>query len=582
MAENLKATKYADGTTIPHVSDNAAWIDLGDNNADKAYSFYNNNESLGYGALYTYAAAVNGTPQIVNVHVQGVCPDGWHLPGDTEWTVMENYLIANGYNYDGTTSGNKIGKSLASNGGWDNSGDMGVPGNKQSTNNAIGYFALPGGYRINATGTFDSAGNGAYWWSSTEGEADGTEAYGRYLGSNSPDLYRDNYGKSNGMTVRCVKDKPTHIPHIYIDTDGGVGIVSKDDYVKANVRIAGGGKYPDFEGRTSIKGRGNSTWVMPKKPYRLKLDEKAPLLGYPAEKDWILLANYIDPSLMCNAVAMKTGGLLEMPFTNHIIPVDVTLNGAYMGSFSFTEQKEVEESRINVGEGGWLIELDTNFDEAPWQFMSNKFRLPVMIQYPELDKMEEALAIPIFNEMESDFNALEGLIFDESFPNNNYLDYFDATAFVNYLIVYTLTDNEEINHPKSTYIYKKKDGKYNMGPIWDFDWAFGYEGTYKHFVNPDRSLFWSGNAKGTHFFSKIVQDPVIQSLYRTEWAKFKAEKYPILVAYLQAYAEAIRESHAIDQQRWNQSSGDIDKYLTRLLDWLDNRVSYMDGLYPGN
>ena len=205
-----------------------------------------------------------------------------------------------------------------------------------------------------------------------------------------------------------------------------------------------------------------------------------------------------------------------------------------------------------------------------------------MIAFPELDKMEKALATPIFNEMESDFNALEGLIFDESFPNNNYLDYFDAAAFVNYLIVYTLTDNEEINHPKSTYIYKKKDGKYNMGPIWDFDWAFGYEGTRQHFVNPDRSLFWSGTAKGTLFFSKIVQDPVIQSLYRTEWAKFKAEKYPILVAYLQTYAETIRESHAIDQEVWNQSSGDIDKYLTRLLDWLDNRISYMDGLYPGN
>ena len=107
----------------------------------------------------------------------------------------------------------------------------------------------------------------------------------------------------------------------------------------------------------------------------------------------------------------------------------------------FTEQKEVKESRINVGDGGWLIELDTYFDEE-WKFKSRYFQLPVMIQYPKLDKMSEAEAQPIFNEMRSDFNALEELIFAESFPNNNYLDYFDAEAFVNYLIVYTLTDHK--------------------------------------------------------------------------------------------------------------------------------------------
>ena len=369
-----------------------------------------------------------------------------------------------------------------------------------------------------------------------------------------------------------------HIPHLYIDTDDGLPITIKKEYKKANIRIIGGVKYEDFEGRTSIRGRGNSTWGMPKKPYRLKLDTKESLLGLSAEKDWVLLQNYIDPSLMSNAVAMKTGQLLEMPFTHHIIPVDVTLNGEYIGSYTFTEHKEVEESRINVGEGGWLIELDTYFDED-YKFYSKNYQLPVMIQHPDLGKMSEVDATSVFNEMKSDFNTMEGLIFDESFPNNKYLDHFDAKAFVNFLIVYTLTGNEEINHPKSTYLYKKKGEKYNMGPIWDFDWAFGYEGTYQHFVNPTRNLFWGSNAKGTRFFSRITQDPVIQEMYRTEWPKFKSEKYPILRKYVVDYAETIRESHAADQKRWGQSSGSIDKYLARLLDYLDKRVTYMDGLY---
>ncbi|MGV8962781.1 MAG: CotH kinase family protein [Candidatus Saccharimonadaceae bacterium] len=370
------------------------------------------------------------------------------------------------------------------------------------------------------------------------------------------------------------------IPHLYIETDGNVGITSKDNYVKGNLRIVGGDKYGNYEGRTSIKGRGNTTWEKPKKPYRLKLDTKASLLGLSPEKDWILLANSIDPSLMCNAVAMKTGQLLQMPFTNHIIPVDVTVNGEYLGNYTFTEHKEVENNRINVGEGGWLFEMDTYYDEV-WKFKSNVIQLPVMIQYPELVDMTEVVALPIFNEMKNDFNAMEGLIVDETFPNNNYLDYFDATAFVNYIIVYTLTDNEEINHPKSTYIYKKKGGKYNMGPIWDFDWAFGYEGTNIHFVNPNRSLIWSGDKSGSLFFSRIIQDPFIQNLYKTEWGKFKQQKYPLLVEYIKEYAETIRESHATDQQRWGNSSGSIDEYKTKMLNWLDARVIYMDNLTAG-
>ena len=389
--------------------------------------------------------------------------------------------------------------------------------------------------------------------------------------------------KQYTVKIDWPEEEVAKIPHFYINTDGGVPIVEKKVYIDANIRIAGGDKFEDFEARGAIRGRGNSTWEMPKKPYRFKLKEKASLLGLPAEKNWVLLQNYIDPSLMCNAVAMKTGQLLEMPFTHHIIPVDVTLNGVYIGSYTFTEHKEVTENRINVGEGGWLLELDTYFDED-YKFESKNFKLPVMISYPELGDLSAPDADRIFNEMKNDFNALDDLIYNESFPNNNYLDYFDAAAFVDFLIVYTLTGNEEINHPKSTYIYKKKKGKYNMGPIWDFDWAFGFEGSYTHFVNPTRSLFWSGgNAKlGTAFFSKISQDPAIKSLFSTEWSKFKAEKYPILVEYIKEYAETIRESHANDQQVWKQSSGSIDKYSTRMLDWLDKRVAYMDGLATGN
>jgi uncharacterized protein (TIGR02145 family) len=122
MAENLKTTHYPNGNVIPLVTDNTTWGNLGDNNTDDAYCYYNNNannEADTYGALYTYAAA------------KDACPTGWHLPSDAEWTTLKNYISAEGHNgIEGTTL-----KAIA---GWNNNGN--------GTNN-YDFSALPGGHR---------------------------------------------------------------------------------------------------------------------------------------------------------------------------------------------------------------------------------------------------------------------------------------------------------------------------------------------------------------------------------------------------------------------------------------------------
>lgn len=92
MKENLKVTHYPNSDEIPYITDNNAWAALGDNNTDDAYCYYNNNSSSEYGALYTYSAAIADNWQRDNADGQGICPDGWHLPTDAEWTVLIEYL----------------------------------------------------------------------------------------------------------------------------------------------------------------------------------------------------------------------------------------------------------------------------------------------------------------------------------------------------------------------------------------------------------------------------------------------------------------------------------------------------------
>jgi hypothetical protein len=365
------------------------------------------------------------------------------------------------------------------------------------------------------------------------------------------------------------------IPHIYITTENSQPIVSKEQYLAATVTIAGNGGYSDFAGSAKIKGRGNTTWQLPKKPYRLKLDSKAALFGLAPSKNWVLLANYLDPTLMLNSVAMKTGQLLGIPYTNHTIPVDLTVNNVFAGSYVVTEQVEVATGRVPIENGGVLLELDQNFDE-PWEFKSDKYQLPVMLKYPDITSSTQLDAI------RKSFEQLESLVYDASFPGNEYSNLLDIESLVNYCIVYNLTDNEEMNHPKSTFMYKPQGGKFFMGPIWDFDWAYGYEGTMQHFSTYISAPFWTSNPEpGTFFFSKLFTDPAVKTLYKQKWAAFKSDKLALLLQYVDDYAKLLESSRITDYTIWHTGGGNVKQDVAKLRAWLQNRASYIDTYTSG-
>jgi uncharacterized protein (TIGR02145 family) len=193
MAENLaylpaiSSTSTGSSTTKHfYIYD---WSFNGSVEEAKSTSVYNK-----YGVLYNWIAAMNGAASS-NANpssVQGICPEGWHLPSDAEWDVLENYLIANGYNYDGSTSGNKYAKSLKAEILWD------TPGN-----NSSGFTGLPGGYR-----EYDMAFKGmremGCWWSSTENVK--TRSWSRHLYNHSNGFNRNYYFKKSGLSVRCIKN----------------------------------------------------------------------------------------------------------------------------------------------------------------------------------------------------------------------------------------------------------------------------------------------------------------------------------------------------------------------------------------
>ena len=176
MSENLRTTKYSDGTVIPNVTDGGEWSDL----ETAAWCHYENDSSqyeATYGKLYNCFAVETGK----------LCPTGWHVPTDEEWNVLRRYVGANGH-YE------KEGTALRATSGWDDNGNG---------TDDYGWNGLPGGWQI-FNGYFGYVGSTGYWWSSSESST--SHAWGRYLLGFSANVYRSDYPKTYGFSVRCLRD----------------------------------------------------------------------------------------------------------------------------------------------------------------------------------------------------------------------------------------------------------------------------------------------------------------------------------------------------------------------------------------
>lgn len=348
----------------------------------------------------------------------------------------------------------------------------------------------------------------------------------------------------------------TGLPIVKIDTENGKSITSKEVYINADISILDPeGEYDLAVTQTEIRGRGNSTWTMPKKPYRLKFKKKTSVFGLPAEKSWVLLANYQDPTLIMNTIAFELGLQLGLPFTNHYNHVELFLNGSYQGSYMLTEQVQVKKNRVNVSETeGFLVELDTYFDEDP-KFQTNILKLPVMIKSPDLED-NPGLDLSFVSQA---INDLEAAMFDNSkgFPESGYRDMIDVDAFINFMLINELVRNVEVKHPKSVYMSKDKGKKIKMGPLWDFDWAFGYEDGSMVYFSPlskaETMLMTKNDTKGHRFFSRFLEDPVFRGKYKARWNEVYNDKILKIDAFIDALSQKLAKSYEQNFSMWTNS-----------------------------
>ena len=381
----------------------------------------------------------------------------------------------------------------------------------------------------------------------------------------------------------------TDIPTIYINTEDTIKeIPSKEYYLKAEISMSAGGGFDSVAPmKVDIKGRGNTTWNLPKKPYRLKFDKKQSLCGFKKAKSYALIANYIDASLMHNSVAFFIARGLGMPYTNHAEPVDVVFNGIYKGSYILTEKIGINSGSVDLDDNeGLLLELDENMDEA-FCFRSPEFNLPVMVKDPDLKELAEEdstlTAQQRLDTIRTDFlKAEQALARGEA---GAWQEYFDMKSLADYLIVYNVMGNWDFNFPRSLYLHRPtRQDKYYFGPVWDFDWAADYMAYYEPgIVEWDIIDFRDGG----YFIYRMASTPEFMATYRERWDYFMNEVWPSTLRFMDEYADRIEVSAYRNGEIYSMdiheprplqlaSSESFRMNYEKFRTWLIQRVDYID------
>ena len=339
------------------------------------------------------------------------------------------------------------------------------------------------------------------------------------------------------------------LPVVYVTTPSR--ITSKDNWTEGcGIQIWNAGELNGTYYDVQMKGRGNSTWSYSKKPYAIKLDKKAEVLGMKKHKRWCLLANYLDHTCLRNAVAFEIARRLPgLDWTPSGRFVELVMNGEFQGNYFLCEQIKVDANRVDIAEispkdvageavtGGYLFELDTYYDEL-FKFHTSYRYLPVQFKDPDED-----IAAEQFEYVRDYFNRIEAILYGGA--SGNVFDYIDMDSFIDWFLVNTLTGNREPKHPKSSYMNKDRGGKLKAGPVWDYDW--------ETFLPNGEGLI---NATDM-WYDALFRNAAFVARLKERWNTYKGDIEDV-GRFIDESAELVRESAQYNAGMWPLWGNDVN------------------------
>ena len=356
----------------------------------------------------------------------------------------------------------------------------------------------------------------------------------------------------------------TNLPVVYINTENQTSIKSKSEgYVNGLVTVVGGesiktgSTLSGLDSRVmEIRGRGNSTWVLhPKKPFQMKLAEKAEFLDMPNDKKWLFLAEHSDKTMLRNTMAFEMGHASSLDWTPAGEFAEVYINGSYNGTYNITQKVEEKTNRVNIGSDGFLMEIDQieRLDQDDHYFSTNEFPV-INIKEPDINDIIEddgaEKADSAVSKVSDFINQFETALFSENFsdPELGYAKYIDVESFIDWFLISEILKNVDSKSFSSIYFHvvfdENDQGLIKMGPLWDFDLSFGNT-DYADSQYPEG--WW---VKNNPWIAQLMLDPSFEEKVIARFEDhFHARKGTILDK-IESYSNALTASAVENDSRW--------------------------------
>ena len=381
-----------------------------------------------------------------------------------------------------------------------------------------------------------------------------------------------------------INDTSNGLPIIRIVTPNGFKIYNRDDYMDdANITVLDKNLNEMLTQKVKIRGRGNTSWfLMPKKSYKIKFYEPHSLFGEAEDKEWVLIANYCDKTMIRNALAYKMGYDSNLDYTTSFHFVDLELNGEKQGTYMVAEQVKASKSRVDVGNDGFLVVVEAHASNDDVTFGISSLPVPVTLKHPKVLKdSDEVEYVQTYIQEASD------VLFGNKFLDADvgYGRYFDINSFVDWYLINEISRNSDAIMYASCYMNFRRGGKIKMGPIWDFDIAFG---------NVNYNECW--NAEG--FWVKNKNSYYVRMFHDSEFVNKLKERMNYFYTHKQQYLDFIDEmagilykSQEANEQIWHVINEDVwpcyvvcgsyEGEIDRLKTWLSNRMDWMQNEIQG-
>lgn len=386
--------------------------------------------------------------------------------------------------------------------------------------------------------------------------------------------------------------RQTNLPTVYVDTYQNAAITSKENYIYCTLRYVDEQDEVTVYDSVQIRGRGNSTWNLPKKPYRLKFNQKERFLGPDRAnaKKWTLLANAADKTLIRNAVTSAMGEFTTLPFNPGYKFVDLVLNGRYQGNYQISDQIDVRKRRVNITEqdlplsddsnitGGYLLEVD-GFKDGNC-FTTTRYSVPIRIHYPD----EEDIVGRQNNYIRTYMANFEATLRSADFadPELGYRAMVDTTSLIDWFLCTEISAN--LDGFYSTYFYKDQDDpRLFWGPLWDYDIA--YENDYRTTGTATKLMTDVGFGQTKQWIRRIWEDEWFQ---RRVYQRYSELLRQGLVSHLHTTIDSltalIDQSQQLNYERWGINRrvyhevviySSYDQYVSDLHAFIDEHCDYL-------